>query len=96
MFEWAKEVWPFIQHAGSASALIAGLLAAAYFSPVFKKELVWAAGVVGVLLFAYGVGVHDEHKKWDAREAALTKTVHAAVVKAVNDGTKDPYDDPRN
>lgn len=96
MIEWAKEVWPFIQHAGGASALIVGLLAAAWFSPVFKKDFIYGAVVVAVLLFAYGVGVHDEHAKWDAREKAVTQSVHDAVIKALADGTPDPYDDPSN
>lgn len=96
MLEWAKELWPFVEHAGGASALIVALLAAAYFSPVFKVDFVWAAVAVAILLFSYSVGVRDEHRKWDARAAAITKQVHDAVVKAHKTGTKDPYDDKRH
>lgn len=96
MIEWAKELWPFIEHAGGASALILALLAAAYFSPVFKVDFLWAAAVVAALLFAYSIGVRDEHRKWDARTAVITQQVHDAVVKAHKLGKKDPYDAPRN
>lgn len=95
MFEWFKELWPFVEHAGGASALIVALLAAAYFSPVFKVDFLWAAAAVAILLFSYSVGVRDEHKKWDAREAVITRQVHDAVVKAQRTHTKDPYDVPR-
>lgn len=85
-----------MQHAGGASATIAALLAAAWFSPVFKKEFVYAAIVMGVLLFSYSIGVKDEHHKWKLREAQVTQQVHDAVKKAIESGEKDPYDDPHN
>ena len=96
MIQFFQELWPFIAHAGGASVTIAALLAAAWLSPVFKKEFVYAAVVMGVLLFSYSLGVKDEHKKWTLREAAITKQVHDAVKKAIESGEKDPYDDPSN
>lgn len=93
---WLAEIWPFVKHAGGASALIGVLLAAAWFSPVFKKDFIYGAIVVAVGLFIYGIGVHDEHAKWNLREQAIIKQVRDAVKYAIENGTKDPYDDPRN
>lgn len=96
MIEWLQGVWPFMAHVGLGTSLIGGLLAGAYFSPVFKTDFVWAAAVVAVLMFAYGVGVHDESHMRDLREQKIIRTVHDAVKHALESGTKDPYDDPRN
>lgn len=95
MTAWFSEVWPFVQHAGGGGALIVGLLAAAYFSPVFKKELVYAAIVVGVALFIYGVGVHDADRACKLREASVTTKVDKAVSDAKTSTAKDPFDDPK-
>lgn len=94
MIAWFESIWPFVVHAGGGASLIAGLLAAAYFSPIFKKDFVWGAVVVAAALFVYGVGVHDEAKSRDVRDAQIVKTVHAAVKAAIESGAKDPYDDP--
>lgn len=91
---WFKGIWPFILHGGTGVTLITVLLGAAYFSPVFKKDFIWAAAVVAVLLFAYGVGVHDEAKRRDLREVELVRVVRDAVKKAIESGDPDPYDDP--
>lgn len=89
-------VWPLISHAGSGGLLIAGLLAAAYFSPVFKKEFVYGAIGVAVALFVYGVGVHDEKVKRDAAEQRVQTSVDNAVKDAITSQKKDRFDDPRN
>lgn len=96
MINWFQSVWPLVAHAGSGGVLIAGLLAAAWFSPVFKKELVYAAVVVGVALFVYGVGVHDEKVRRDAIDHAVQVKVDKAVKDAQTSTQKDPFDDPRN
>lgn len=94
MFDWFTGIWPFIAHAGAGGSLIGALLAAAWFSPVFKKDFVYAALVVGVATFIYGVGVHDEKHRRDALDAALQQRVEDAVKNST--GKVDPYDDPRN
>lgn len=81
---------------GLGGVSIAGLLAAAYFSPVFKKYFLFGAGVVAVVLFVYGKGVHDEKVKRDAAEKATVDTVGRAVNDAKTSTKKDPFDDPRN
>lgn len=96
MIAWLQSILPFIEHAGGGGALIVGLLAAAYFSPVFKKEFVYAALVVAVALFIYGVGVRDANNACRVREAAVTTKVDKAVSDAKTSTKKDPFDDPRN
>lgn len=96
MIAWLQGVWPLVAHAGAGGVLIAGLLAAAYFSPVFKKELVYAAIVVAVALFVYGVGVHDEKTKRDAEQQVINTKVDKAVTDAKSSTSKDKYDDPHN
>lgn len=60
------EVWKY----GLGGALIVGCLAAAWFSPVFKKEFLWGAAVIGAFMIAFAIGVSAGEKrvqaKWDA------------------------------
>lgn len=94
MLTWLQSIWPFTVHVGGATVLIVGLLVAAYFSPILKRDFLWGAFAVFVLLSAYAIGAHDEHKAWKVREQSLIKEVHDAVVDAIRNGKKDPYDDP--
>lgn len=94
ILNWFQSIWPFVAHAGTGVTVMAGLLAAAYFSPFAKKEFVYAAVAVGIGLFVYGVGVHDESHRRDLREQQLVKSVHDAVRRAIESGEPDPYDDP--
>lgn len=96
LWGWMQAVWPLVAHTGAAGGLIAGLLAAAYFSPVFKKEFVYAAIIIAVGLFVYGIGVHDEKVKRDKQEQLFSQGVHKAVERAKTSKDKDPFDDPRN
>jgi hypothetical protein len=72
-------LWPLIWHQFAGYGLIVGLLAAAYFSPVFKKDFVYAAIIVGVTLFVYQYGVHDEAKRVAVQEQVVNKKVDQAV-----------------
>lgn len=85
-----------VWHFGLAGTGMAALLAAAWFSPVFKKEFIYAALVVGLVTFVYARGVHDEKVRRDQQEQALIQNVRTAVRNAILNGTKDPYDDPAN
>jgi Ni/Fe-hydrogenase subunit HybB-like protein len=91
-----KSYIPFLEHAGTAGLLVLGLLAAAWFSPVFKKDFVYAAIVVGVGLIVYDIGVHDEHTKRNIDQAIIEKKVQTVVEDAQKDTHKDPFDDPHN
>lgn len=88
-----------VLHIGIGGAVIVGLLAAAWFSPIFKKELVWAAAVVAVFLFAEGIGIHDEAGRCKAKVVVIEKQVDKIVHDSVSPSKKkqrDPWDDPSN
>ena len=36
-------IWPLLWHFGLGGVIVIGLLAAAYFSPVFKKDFLWSS-----------------------------------------------------
>lgn len=86
-------LWPLVSHITGAGLVIAGLIAAAVFSPVFKREFAYAAAAVALGLFVYTVGVRDEKHRRDAQEAAAQTDVDDAVKHST--GKKDPFDDPR-
>lgn len=69
-------IWPTIGYFSAGTGLLAALLAAAWFSPVFKKEFLWGAGVVGAFLFAFGFGVVTGEKRVRAQwTASIQETV---------------------
>lgn len=86
-------IWLWLTGGGS---LAAALGAAAWFSPMFKRELAMAAGAVLLATAVYGYGVHDEKVKRDARDAAFSQKVDKAVTDAKTSPTKDKFDDPNN
>lgn len=98
MLSWIAGVWPLVSHVTEGTLVIAGLLAAAWFSPVFKKEFLYSAIAVALCLFVYAIGVHDEKVKRDAAEARTHQAIDDAVDKARHPRKKqkDPFDDPRN
>ena len=86
--------WDLIWHQSLGVILIAGFLAAAYFSPVFKKDFFYAAIIVGVFLVAEDIGIHDEHKKVVAQEKVINTDVDKAVQHSVTPKarkSKDPW-----
>jgi len=52
-------LWPIIMKFGASFAIMAGLGAFAWFSPVFKKTALWLMLLVGLTTAAYTVGVID-------------------------------------
>lgn len=89
-------MWNLIWHFGLSGGLVAGLLAAAYFSPVFKKDLVYGAIVVAVAMGVYALGVHDEKANRDAQQLREQAKIEQAVKDALAHPGKDPFDDPHN
>ena len=88
-------LWTLVWHQGVGIALIVGFLAAAYFSPVFKKDFFYAALVVGAFMLAEDIGIHDEKKHVVAQEQLIEKMVVTAVQKSVTPivrHAKDPWD----
>ena len=93
---WFQSVWPLVAHAGLGSAAVVALLAAAYFSPILKREFMYAAGVVVIALTVYAVGIRDERRIWTAKVERTEGKVDKAVEDAKKSTEKDPFDDPRN
>lgn len=88
-------LWPLFSHLTEAGMVVVALLAAAWLSPIFKKEFVYAAACVGFLVVVYTMGIRDEKHRRDALEQAIQTDVDSAVRGADGKG-KDPFDDPRN
>lgn len=90
--------WGFIWQFGLGGALIAGALAGAWFLPMFRRDFLWAAAIVVFALVFESIGIHTEKVRRDAQEQVIEKRVDDAVKNsedAVNQGKKDPFDDPR-
>lgn len=82
-------LWPLVWHFGLAGILISGFLAAAYFSPIFKKDFIWAAVVVAVFSVAVSIGVSLGEKRiqaqWDEARASTIEDAKKARAGAVRD-----------
>lgn len=80
-------IWPLIGYFGAGGGLLAGLIAAAIFSPMFKKEFAWTAAVVGCFMVAFTVGVVSGEKRvraqWAAAELAAIELADKARSDAV-------------
>lgn len=91
--------WDLIWHQGLGIGLIICFLLASYFSPVFKKDFLWCAAVVGAFLLAEDLGIHDEAKHVVAQEQVLDKKVISVVKKAKSpkvQASHDPWNSPNN
>lgn len=83
-------IWPLVAAYGLGGVLVAVLLAAAWFSPVFKQQFLLAAVAiaVGMAIFSAGVvkGERRVQAKWDAAKAAsseLSKKAHTDAERTV-------------
>ena len=71
-------IWPMVLNYGLVTIGVVGCLAAAWFSPVFKSDFVWAAGCLLVSAVVYSIGVHDERLHCTAQnEIAIEQAVAA-------------------
>ena len=100
-------IWVYILHWGVGVAAIILLVAAAFFSnsiPIIgiylaplRKDLLWAAGGVALLLIGQVIGAHDATQRCVAKQVVIEKIVNKAVDKTKTPaakGKKDPFDDP--
>jgi hypothetical protein len=95
----AHAVWTDVWSWGIGIGLIICFSLAAWFSPVFKKDFVYAALIVGVLLAAYGYGTHVEAAICSAKEAAVTAKVDKIVAATKTPAARkkaDPYNTKHN
>ncbi|MGZ5987582.1 MAG: hypothetical protein ACXWLZ_00900 [Rhizomicrobium sp.] len=87
-------LWDEIWQYGIGVVLIILLLAAAWFSPIFKKKFLWGAAGVGAVMIAFtiGVGTGEKrvHAQWDASRAATLTEVKKARTRAVRDVARKP------
>lgn len=71
---WAVGLLPIVLKHGFGILAIAGCLAFAWFSPVFKKTALWVASGIAIGLICYATGVNDGetriYKRWDAELTA--------------------------
>ncbi len=88
-------LWPLVWHFGLAGLLIAVFLAAAYFSPILKKDFIWAAVVVAVFSVAVAIGVNLGEKRiqaqWDAARANTIENAKQARAGAIRDVARKPH-----
>ena len=81
-------IWPLIGYFSAGGGLLAALIAAAIFSPVFKKEFAWAAAVVGCFLIAFTTGVVTGEQRVRAQWAAAEKAAMEQADKARSDAVR--------
>ncbi len=67
-------LWTLVWHFGIGGAGIAGALAFAWFSPVFKKTALWAALSIAIGTACYATGVVNANSYWQAKWDAAKKT----------------------
>jgi hypothetical protein len=92
-------VWSMVWHWGIGIGLIILLCAAAWFSPVFKKDFLYAALIVFVALFFEAVGIKDERARVTAQEVIINQKVDDVVKSTETPASRterDPYDSMRN
>ncbi len=81
-------IWGMVFHWGLGIGLIVLFLAAAYFSPIGKKDLIYCAVIVAVFLVAEAVGIHDEKVHRDAQDKVITTAVSKTVAKTQTEKAK--------
>ncbi len=85
-------LWALVWHFGLGGVLVIGCLAAAYFSPVFKKEFIWAAALIAAVMVAVGVGVNLGEKRiqaqWDQAKQNSLSVGKKARVNGVRDAAR--------
>ena len=92
-------IWDLVWAWGIGIGLIILLCAAAYFSPVFKKDFLWGAFIVAVALFFTANGARLERNRVAAQEALIGQTVKTVVQGTATSqarGERDPYDSLHN
>lgn len=92
-------LWPLVWHWGVGAGLIILCGVGAYFSPLYKKDFIYAAIIVAIALFFEAVGIHDEQGRVAAQQATLNNAVNSIVEGTETPaakGKRDKYDSPNN
>ena len=101
--------WASIWHWGLGVGLIILLLACAYFTTAvpligpwltgLRRDLLWAAAVVAIILGGEYVGNRDSDKRCVAKTIVVEKVVTKAVASTKTNRarqSRDPWDSPAN
>lgn len=87
-------LWALVWHFGLGGVLAIGCFAAAYFSPVFKKDFLWAGAVIVFIMISTAIGVSLGEKRiqaqWDVAKANSLDTGKKARAGAVRDVARKP------
>lgn len=91
-------IWGIVWHWGLGVGGIILCLAAAYFSPIGKKDFLYIALCIVVALVFEAIGIHDEKVHRDAQEQVISKKVSGVVAKTQTSQAakrKDKWDNPK-
>ncbi len=87
-------LWALIWHFGLGGGIAILCFAAAYFSPIFKKDFLWAGITMVVIVVSVAVGVQlGENRvqaQWDVARANALKIGQDARAGAVRDVARKP------
>jgi hypothetical protein len=79
---WAVGLLPILWKYSFGALAVAGSLAFAWFSPVFKKTALWVASGIAIGIICYATGVNDGeariYKRWDAELMATIDSAEKA------------------
>ncbi|WP_074448560.1 hypothetical protein [Bradyrhizobium yuanmingense] len=81
-------IMPLIAYFGTGSVVMLGLFAAAWFSPVFKKEFLWAGLVVAAFMAAFTIGVYNGEQRVRAQWNAANNFGASEAKKAREDAVR--------
>lgn len=90
----AAGLWAMVWEYGLGAVLILICLAAAYFSPFGKKDFLYAAGVIAILMISFTAGVSTGEKRiqaqWDAARVITNEAAKQARAGALRDVARKP------
>lgn len=87
-------IMPLIAAYGIGGVAVVVLLAAAWFSPVFKQQFLWGAVVIAALMFVFSIGVMKGEKRvqaqWDSQKLISEGRAKKARADAERDIARKP------
>jgi hypothetical protein len=92
-------IWTMVWQWGIGIGLVLLCGAGAFFSPIYKKDFIYAGLIVGVALFFMSLGIAQEKAHCTAQSTVIVNTVDKIVKQTSTPqsrATKDKFDDPNN
>lgn len=90
-------MWSMIWQWGLGIGLVILCGVGAWFSPVYKKDFIYAGMIILLALFFEGVGIAQERSHCTAKSEVIVTTVDKVVKSTETPASKqqrDKYDDP--